>query len=818
MASDKKYTSKDIKKYVEKGGKPFGNKINDFYEYLDSSTQGGTVWDKDPNVSTWQKDIYDKDEDFKNFRTNKQQALLNQDEQDKALRLKLANEYGFTNQEKYNADALHKMLTDSREGRPGEKAENKEYWNNYTLALQGALENLGIDPNNYKAETEEGQGFQLQEDGTRPVKDRSNLSFDSVVEEVIPGADPNNLTDEQKDLVAEAIANEPGYTPGDRTKSILGDERIASIMAKRNADNANTDAPVGDGLLDRLKATSNDLNARKADPNAEYTGIPGENARGDIQGYISIINNAKDLAYAHNDLKAARENDDVRQSAIAAKKEAKEETKAIKKYDREYTQLFDDLNKSNKKSEKMILKGMINERKAKLDELQGKLDDLNANFENKYGMTINDAIAGSDKNLAALEAAGISPEDLSKLAGENYDKVAELLGQRAQVTEELDYLTGDVKDDIEMLLGPNVDPAKAEEIYAKLEKLEPKFREAITNKVNLNKNTLDALGDVVDSLGDDDAKELYQNLQGMAQGFLDQKIDVSDPKTLELLDQYSKEFDDIIKNQEMYDKDTRYANDLRLSAFNRLMFNIFDDLKSAIVFGVALESGNPQVIRSALDQYNYKLQEAEQKRKTDTYGAYSENRIREITQDNIARFKKITEIDPEIAKYEKVLNIQEGEAGKRQMDALEAGFEEFNKYKQEHPNESIDFAAWVSANRNAGGVVGQIISALLMNFPDLKNVIGSAIQGMSTDTSSDETMKNEVSNVSSKKHTSSWLDNATNKLSQTREPEKKPDPALMMDMQNTVGQALAARQQIPQGQTAPQGQQLNTKTGFGRTA
>ena len=713
----------------------------------------------------------------------------------------------------FSDDDLAKGYNLLRENKPAEGAESNSYLTRMS-AYKNEASKRGIDLDNYVPSTK----VTPDTTETAPAKDRSNLSFDSVVEEVIPGADPDNLTDEQKDLVAEAIANEPGYTPGDRTKAILGDERIASIMAKRDADNANTDAPVGDGLLDRLEATSNDLNARKADPNAEYTGIPGENARGDIQGYRSIINDAKDLAYAHNDLKAARENDDVRQSAIAAKKEAKEVTEAIKKYDREYTQLFNDLDKSNKKSEKMLLKGMINERKAKLDELQGRLDELNANFENKYGMTINDAIAGSDKNLAALEAAGINPEELSKLAGENYDKVAELLGQRAQVTEELDYLTGDIKDDIEMLLGSNVDPAKAEEVYAKLEKLEPKFREAITNKVNLNKNTLDALGSVVESLNDEDATELYQNLQGMAQGFLDQKIDVSDPKTIELLDQYSKEFDDIIKNQEMYDKDTRYANDLRLSAFNRLMFNIFDDLKSALVFGVALESGNPQVIRSALDQYNYKLQEAEQKRKTDTYGAYSENRIREITQDNIARFKKITEIDPEIAKYEKVLNIQEGEAGKRQMDALEAGFEEFNKYKQEHPNESVDFAAWVSANKNAGGVVGQIISALLMNFPDLKNVIGSAIQGMTTGTSSDETMKNEVSNVSSKKHTSSWLDNATSKLSQAKEPEKKPDPALMMDMQNTVGQALAARQQIPQGQTAPQGQQLNTKTGFGRTA
>ena len=274
----------------------------------------------------------------------------------------------------------------------------------------------------------------------------------------------------------------------------------------------------------------------------------------------------------------------------------------------------------------------------------------------------------------------------------------------------------------------------------------------------------------------------------------------------------------------MYDKDTRYASDMKLSAFNRIMLNIFDDIKSAIVFAAAMESGNPQVIRSALDTYNYKLQEAENKRKTDQYGAYTENRIREITQDNLARFKKITEIDPEIGKLEKMLNIQEGEAGKRQMDALEAGFEEFNKYKQNHPGEAIDFAAWVSANRNAGVVLGQVISTLLMNFPDLKNAGAALLQGMSSmksnDTGSDETEKNNIFNVSEgkPKKTASFLDNAVSKSSKSKEPEKKDDPALRMDMQNTVGQALAARQMPPQGQTAPQGQQLNTKTGFGRTA
>lgn len=90
----------------------------------------------------------------------------------------------------------------------------------------------------------------------------------------------------------------------------------------------------------------------------------------------------------------------------------------------------------------------------------------------------------------------------------------------------------------------------------------------------------------------------------------------------------------------------------------------------------------------------------------------------------------------------------------------------------------------------------------------------------SNDTGSDETEKNNIFNVSEgkPKKTASFLDNAVSKSSKSKEPEKKDDPALRMDMQNTVGQALAARQMPPQGQTAPQGQQLNTKTGFGRTA
>ena len=612
--------------------------------------------------------------------------------------------------------------------------------------------------------------------------------------------------------------------------------------------NKTTKANSGDGLLGRLKATSADLNERKANPDGEYTGIPGENAQGNALGYRSVINDIKDVAYTNNDLQAARLNDSVRQEAIAAKKEAKSVANDIKKYDREYTDLLGTLEKTNKKSEKMVIKGLINERKAKLDELQGQVDSINSEFEKKYGMTINEAMSGSDKNAEALEAAGIDPEALSVLAGEKYGEIADLLGQRAEVNEQLDYISDSIKGDIETLLQPNTDSDKLKEVYARIDQITPELSKVLKDKVNLNKNTLDSLGEVIEGIDDPDVKEAYQNLQGMAQGFLEQKIDIANPETLKALQTYEKDFSDIIKNQEMYDKDTRYANDMRLSAVNRLMFNIFDDIKSAIVFAAAIESGNPQAVRSALDMYNYKIQEAENKRKTDQYGAYTENRIREITQDNIARFRKITEIDPDIAKLEKVLNIQEGEAGKRQMDALEAGFEEFNKYKQEHPGEAIDFAAWVSAYKNEGGIAGQIISALLMNFPGLKKAIenninkansaagdyasggivpGNSYSGdnLTANVNSGEMILNQeqqanlwnlINNGSNKKKTASFLDNAISKSSKKKEPEKEKDPALMMDMQNTVGQALASRVAPPQA-NAPQAGAPKTSNGFGRT-
>ena len=75
------------------------------------------------------------------------------------------------------------------------------------------------------------------------------------------------------------------------------EEGDASSNSGEGSDTAGANNS-GLGYLDKLQNDLSDLNKRKADPSAEYTGIPGENARGDIQGYRSVINDAKDLYYA----------------------------------------------------------------------------------------------------------------------------------------------------------------------------------------------------------------------------------------------------------------------------------------------------------------------------------------------------------------------------------------------------------------------------------------------------------------------------------------------------------------------------------------
>jgi hypothetical protein len=90
----------------------------------------------------------------------------------------------------FSDDDLAKGYNLLRENKPAEGAESNSYLTRMS-AYKDEASKRGIDLDNYVPSTK----VTPDTTETAPVKDRSNLSFDSVVEEVIRGADPENLTD-----------------------------------------------------------------------------------------------------------------------------------------------------------------------------------------------------------------------------------------------------------------------------------------------------------------------------------------------------------------------------------------------------------------------------------------------------------------------------------------------------------------------------------------------------------------------------------------------------------------------------------------------
>jgi hypothetical protein len=528
--------------------------------------------------------------------------------------------------------------------------------------------------------------------------------------------------------------------------------------------------------------------------------------------------------------------------------------------------LQDEVDHAETKQQKILAKATLKAKEQELKDLESQITQTQNDFKNTYSMSIDDASAGMGLNDTVLDELGIDADQFLNIAGDKAAELSNLFTKRDELNKELDYMTKDMKADVETYL-KTPDTPEGQQALENLVKIydDGKFTNLLKSKIEIGKGTIDTLGPAVEQLNDPEISELYANVKGTADAFLENKIEPTE-ENLEILGKYEKEFNDIIKSEDKYDPNIQEAKVATISAISRLLFNIFDDIKTGIVFAAAIDNGNPALVQTALDRYNDKLQMAESARKTDQYGAYTQNRIRDITADNIARFNKITEIDPEIAKLEKILNIQEGEAGRRQMDALESGFEEFNKYKQEHPGEATDFAAWVSAYKNEGGVVGQIISTLLMNFPGLKKTIENNINkannstGNSNSNSTGNSNSNSIgdyasggivpgnsysgdnltANVNSgemilnqeqqanlwnlinnkepdkDKKSLSWLNNAYNKVKPKQEKPEEPDIPLIMDKQGTVQQALASRTN-PQQRPTMQGQSLNVNKGFGKT-
>ena len=749
----------------------------------------------------------------------------------------------------------------------------------HTMGDNDLLYGYNLLRNNKPASGSESNSYLTRIEAYKNEIEKRGLSLDSDVQMPVRKTIPGTAVTDKPDI-ASLVA---------KAKEGKASQEDLEIMGKAEKDNPGILAENGAGRI-TIQAAEDAINGKEVPPaeknakntnpqtadnadNADNTGMDNiqsqvdalkekgasfsKYGRENIGGFRSLINDVMDVAGSINDLNEAKKGNEVRSAALEGRKGVKEKQKQIKTYLHQLDKLQDEVDHAETKQQKILAKAALKAKEQELKDLESQITQTQNDFKNTYSMSIDDASAGMGLNDTVLDELGIDADQFLNIAGDKAAELSDLFTKRDELNKELDYMTKDMKADVETYL-KTPDTPEGQQALENLVKIydDGKFTNLLKSKIEIGKGTIDTLGPAVEQLNDPEISELYANVKGTADAFLENKIEPTE-ENLEILGKYEKEFNDIIKSEDKYDPNIQEAKVATISAISRLLFNIFDDIKTGIVFAAAIDNGNPALVQTALDRYNDRLQMAESARKTDQYGAYTQNRIRDITADNIARFNKITEIDPEIAKLEKILNIQEGEAGRRQMDALESGFEEFNKYKQEHPGEATDFAAWVSAYKNEGGVVGQIISTLLMNFPGLKkaiekninkaanstsdsnsNAIGDYASGgivpgnsysgdnLTANVNSGEMILNQEqqanlwnlinSKDSNNKKTASFLDNAYNKVKPKQEKPEEPDIPLIMDKQGTVQQALASRTN-PQQRPTMQGQSLNVNKGFGKT-
>lgn len=691
-----------------------------------------------------------------------------------------------------------------RDNKPAEGAESNSYLTRMSAYKNEASKRgINLDDPNVTPTTS----------GTTAV-DPSKLTFAAIVEKRFPGADPNKLTDEQKDALTEDIINNRGYEPGDVTKAILGDDRIAKINESRNNPEgqnntgsvnpkSTTEVPAYNGMKD-IKNTVEKLEGQKADPHAPYTGIPVMNPDNTVNGYRSLGTDIKDIRYADDRVKEARMNDATRVEAESNKKKLNRLLEAEKTYEQTLDKLNKDLAKENSKTNKAIIKSTISQ-------------------VSKRAKDIDDQIAAIKGDIKAENER----ELMNALSEDQRIKLAELNVEKTQLDRHLGYLMNDLQGDIDIFLDPNADTTVKQQSIAKLQEYIPEIQDNLKNRLNIASGELSNIAETVKSTGNEDFIEALDNINAAIEIFNQQGLNIQDPKTAKQLGAFVDRLDDIIKHQDRYDLDTRYANDMKESAVNRLLFDIFDEVKSAFVFIAAIESGNPQLIRSSIDVYNNKIQQAEADYKVGQIKGLEENKVRELTGQSIADFFTTSQAKPQLDMLREQLHIQTAEQEQELMKGLEKSFEEFNKYKAANPEKATDFSAWVLDRSNKGNPLSMLISASLQNPDSVKSVLQGLYDAFTNIfTNSDRNEKTDIISLGSKGKSSKWIDNAlskanakkTEKAEETESEEETPqlDPALMLDMQNTVSQALASKAAPPQA-GAPQAGAPKTNNGFGRT-
>lgn len=507
-----------------------------------------------------------------------------------------------------------------------------------------------------------------------------------------------------------------------------------------------------------------------------------------------------------------------------------------------------------------------NELQKSIDNAKKNLDDTNEenaekkNFDIERGRTkdgyISRAVLNKEEDLAKkdLEHAKegnqkyqelLKSGELIKELAQKYKKgfkrgddklnPEELRNQAAKTGEEADYYKGlsESGDDdtiwsFDKSLGTNKDWAKMAKSLEKdkadilnqaqrgedFQNLKPQLDDFAKKQGALLGYQIDEYGKWVATDGTQDnkyqaqvAKNLFDKIN---QIYEDGQITQNEMDTLGSL------FDDIDKlTEEEYrsDKNIQDAEDRLNSAKAKSTYFLFNQIQAWAVFLVGLSQGSPQMVYSAMDQFNKKIADAEAGFTENRIGAFSNNDVKDTTAKADAQYA-IEQIAPELDKA--VLEGKLKMAEKAQsVKALETAFEEYQRYVGEGGHE--DFAVWFATQSNNGsgwaGIIQTLLSSGALNWDMIKEAVMGGKKDSAPKGGKTSAIDKQAFDPKDLLKTNGKFAELANGLLQNSKTQSD-DIKVARDKASVVGNALASRMG---GQGAPQGpgnaQPVNTSWG-----
>ena len=398
--------------------------------------------------------------------------------------------------------------------------------------------------------------------------------------------------------------------------------------------------------------------------------------------------------------------------------------------------------------------------------------------------------------------------------GDNKLNVQELQERLKQIDEDIEYYnrlaesgnTGDeiwsfdknASPDYKKMVG-SLEKERAE-ILEQIQRGED-FQNLTTRFDELGKKQGELLGYQIDEFGKWAAKEGSQDNKYQAEvaSALFSKMNqimedgqVS-PEELKMMDEIADNIDQLAQNERLNDENIQTAEAKLDSAKAKYSYYLFDQIKAWAAFLIGLSQGNPQMVYSAMEQFNKKISNAESDYKAGEIKAFENNNVKDITGEADAQYT-LEQLFPEI----------ENEKLKRQFqrmdkaEAVQALRNSFRAFQGDggDPDDEAAFKAWFTAQtakespNSIMGILGTLIQAGALNWDSLKDwVSGQVKDGAKNAGIPLSKAENNASSGMGSGLAGGILDSILKGQMQQQSEHTKT----ARDKQGTVGQALASR-------------------------